>query len=150
MLLLDEATVHADGITETAIHECIRQRAQVGAVITVAHRLSTVVDADHIVVLQDGRIRAQGSHAELVETDELSANWCARCGSRNGPRSAEVGGSALRDDLDCVRAVGIRRPERRVGRVTHAARHPAGRAQRMCFAGLVAVLSRYSRGPRRK
>ncbi|RDI43621.1 ATP-binding cassette subfamily B protein [Nocardia mexicana] len=71
VLLLDEATAHADGITEAAIHECIRQRARVGAVITVAHRLSTVVDADHIVVLQDGRIRAQGSHAELVETDEL-------------------------------------------------------------------------------
>ncbi|GAB0104158.1 ABC transporter ATP-binding protein [Nocardia sp. JMUB6875] len=71
VLLLDEATAHADGLTEAAIHECIRERAQVSTVITVAHRLSTVVDADHIVVLQDGRIRAQGSHAELVDTDEL-------------------------------------------------------------------------------
>lgn len=71
VLLLDEATAHADGLTEAAIHDCIRRRAQLGTVITVAHRLSTVVDADHIVVLQDGRIRAQGPHAELVETDEL-------------------------------------------------------------------------------
>lgn len=71
VLLLDEATAHADGITEAAIHECVRQRSRVGAVVTVAHRLSTVVDADHIVVLQDGGIRAQGSHAELVDTDEL-------------------------------------------------------------------------------
>lgn len=71
VLLLDEATAHADGITEAAIHECIRRRAAVSTVVTVAHRLSTVVDADHIVVLQDGRIRSQGSHARLVETDEL-------------------------------------------------------------------------------
>ncbi|WP_040816328.1 ABC transporter ATP-binding protein [Nocardia concava] len=71
VLLLDEATAHADGLTEAAIHECIRERARVSTVITVAHRLSTVVDADHIVVLQDGRIRAQGSHSELVDTDEL-------------------------------------------------------------------------------
>ncbi|MBF6149574.1 ABC transporter ATP-binding protein [Nocardia nova] len=71
VLLLDEATAHADGLTEAAIHECIRERAAVSTVITVAHRLSTVVDADRIVVLQGGRIRAQGSHAELVDSDEL-------------------------------------------------------------------------------
>ncbi|WP_194819935.1 ABC transporter ATP-binding protein [Nocardia sp. XZ_19_385] len=71
VLLLDEATAHADGITEAAIHDCIRQRAREGAVLTIAHRLSTVVDADRIVVLQEGRIRAQGTHAELVDSDEL-------------------------------------------------------------------------------
>ncbi|QLY28328.1 ABC transporter ATP-binding protein [Nocardia huaxiensis] len=89
VLLLDEATAHADGITEAAIHECIRKRARVSAVITVAHRLSTVVDADHIVVLEDGRIRAQGSHAELVESDELYRELVSalrideRAGARN-------------------------------------------------------------------
>lgn len=71
VLLLDEATAQVDGITEAAIQDCIRRRAQTGAVVTIAHRLSTVVDADLIVVMQDGRIRARGSHDELLRTDDL-------------------------------------------------------------------------------
>ncbi|MGW5617133.1 hypothetical protein [Streptomyces sp. NPDC003877] len=44
------------------VHRCIRDRSREGAVVTVAHRLSTVIDADTIVVREDGRIRAQGTH----------------------------------------------------------------------------------------
>ena len=71
VLLLDEATAQVDGLTEAAIHDCIRERAAEGAVVTVAHRLSTVLDADAIVVLEGGRIRASGTHRELLEADEL-------------------------------------------------------------------------------
>lgn len=71
VLLLDEATAQLDGLTEAAVQDCIRSRAATGAVVTVAHRLSTVIDADLIVVMESGRIRARGTHEELLETDPL-------------------------------------------------------------------------------
>ncbi|HET7475320.1 MAG TPA: ABC transporter ATP-binding protein [Dermatophilaceae bacterium] len=71
VLLLDEATAQVDGITEAAVQACIRECARQGTVVTIAHRLSTVVDADRIVVLESGRIRADGTHGELLERDEL-------------------------------------------------------------------------------
>lgn len=71
LLLLDEATAQVDGLTEAAIHDCIRRRAAKGAVVTVAHRLSTVIDADTILVMEDGRVRASGTHESLLAADTL-------------------------------------------------------------------------------
>lgn len=71
VLLLDEATAQVDGISEAAIHDTIREQARRGAVVTIAHRLSTVVDAETIVVMDEGQIVARGSHQELLASSEL-------------------------------------------------------------------------------
>ncbi|SDH83835.1 ATP-binding cassette, subfamily B [Nonomuraea jiangxiensis] len=71
VLLLDEATAQLDALTEAAVHNCLRDRAAAGAVVTIAHRLSTVIDADDIVVMENGLIRARGDHESLLETDRL-------------------------------------------------------------------------------
>jgi len=71
VLLLDEATAQVDGITEAAVLDAIREQARQGAVVTVAHRLSTVLDADTIIVMDAGRIRARGRHEELLAADDL-------------------------------------------------------------------------------
>ncbi len=71
LLLLDEVTAQLDGLTEAAVAEGIRRQAQRGAVVTIAHRLSTVIDADTIVVMEAGRVRAVGTHEALLHTDGL-------------------------------------------------------------------------------
>ncbi len=71
VLLLDEATAQLDGLTEAAVQQCIQRVAASGAVVTIAHRLSTVLDADQIILMEGGSVRARGTHAELVGTDDL-------------------------------------------------------------------------------
>ncbi len=77
VLLLDEATAQLDGLTEVAIQEVIHRVASQGAVVTIAHRLSTVVDADTIVLMDGGRVRATGTHAELLAADTMYAELVA-------------------------------------------------------------------------
>jgi len=71
LLLLDEATAQLDAANERALRETIARAARHCAVLVIAHRLSTVAAAHQIVVLDRGRVRAIGSHAELIEGDEL-------------------------------------------------------------------------------
>ena len=66
ILLLDEATSSLDTETERAIQASLEELMRGRTCFVIAHRLSTVVNADHIVVLDGGRIVESGSHAELV------------------------------------------------------------------------------------
>lgn len=71
ILLLDEATAQLDAITEAAVQDCIKSAGETGAVVTIAHRLSTVIEAKSIIVMEKGSARAAGTHQELMARDEL-------------------------------------------------------------------------------
>jgi ABC-type multidrug transport system fused ATPase/permease subunit len=71
LLLLDEATSQLDAANETALREVIADVARTTTVMVIAHRLSTVVDADQIAVVEGGRVRAVGRHADLLRCDDL-------------------------------------------------------------------------------
>jgi ABC-type multidrug transport system fused ATPase/permease subunit len=71
ILLLDEPTSHLDARNEATLREVISSAAGGRTLIVVAHRLSTVVDADQIVVLDRGSVAAVGSHRELTERSDL-------------------------------------------------------------------------------
>jgi ATP-binding cassette subfamily B protein len=76
ILLLDEATSALDTQTEQDIQESLRAMGEGRTVITIAHRLSTVVDADRIVVLEEGEIVEQGTHdALLARGGRYAAMW---------------------------------------------------------------------------
>ncbi|CAM3887474.1 ABC transporter ATP-binding protein [Nocardiopsis rhodophaea] len=73
LLLLDEATSQMDGENERLLVETLDKAAQECAVVVIAHRLSTVRNADRIIVMEDGRVRTVGTHDSLVHTDALYA-----------------------------------------------------------------------------
>lgn len=71
VLLLDESTSSLDGRNEQLMREAIDAVAEDRTLLVIAHRLSTVVDSDQIVVLDHGRVIGSGTHSELVETTPL-------------------------------------------------------------------------------
>jgi ATP-binding cassette subfamily B protein len=76
ILILDEATSALDGRTEAAIQATLRRARQGRTTLVVAHRLSTVADADEILVIRGGRIVERGSHADLLDLDgDYASLW---------------------------------------------------------------------------
>jgi ABC-type multidrug transport system fused ATPase/permease subunit len=78
ILILDEPTSSLDAISEAAVFDAFRRLRQGRTTLVIAHRLSTVQDADRILVLHEGRIAAQGTHAELLSSNQLYRRMCAR------------------------------------------------------------------------
>lgn len=76
ILILDEATSALDSRTEAAIQATLRRARAGRTTVTVAHRLSTVADADEILVIKAGRVVERGDHAALLKLDgEYAALW---------------------------------------------------------------------------
>lgn len=71
ILLLDESTSSLDGLNEQRMRDAIDAVAADRTLLVIAHRLSTVVDSDLIVVMQNGEVIGQGTHGELVESTPL-------------------------------------------------------------------------------
>ncbi|MET4726599.1 ABC-type transport system involved in Fe-S cluster assembly fused permease/ATPase subunit [Lysobacter enzymogenes] len=105
ILIFDEATSALDAHTEDQIQRELGQAARGRTALVIAHRLSTVVDADQIVVLEGGRIAERGSHAELLAAGgRYAALWAMqqRRADAAAARNAETPASPVRADADAA------------------------------------------------
>ena len=75
--MLDEATAFADPENEALIQKALAKLTEDRTVIMIAHRLSTVVNADDIIVLNEGKVVEQGTHAQLKDAGGLYARMWA-------------------------------------------------------------------------
>lgn len=95
LLLLDEATSQLDAVNELALRETVARAAESTTVLVVAHRLSTVTLADRIVVMEAGRVRAVGTHAELVSGDPLYGELAATQFLASAPEGGAAGDAGV-------------------------------------------------------
>jgi ATP-binding cassette subfamily B multidrug efflux pump len=90
ILVLDEATSALDSEVEAAIQESLRDLMLGKTVIAIAHRLSTIAAMDRLVIMDQGRIVEQGSHAELLRRGGLYSDlWKRQSGGFLGQEAAE-------------------------------------------------------------
>ena len=78
ILILDEPTSSLDAISEEIVFAALRRLRAGRTTIVIAHRLSTVRDADCILVLDGGKIVAKGRHEALLQSSQLYRRMCAR------------------------------------------------------------------------
>ncbi|WP_300378711.1 ABC transporter ATP-binding protein/permease [Henriciella sp.] len=83
ILVLDEATSALDSATEAAVQEALDEASKGRTTLTVAHRLSTVQNADEIIVLEEGRIVERGAHDTLLHEDGVYSRMWARQAARD-------------------------------------------------------------------
>jgi ATP-binding cassette subfamily B protein len=89
ILLLDEATSHVDNRTELLLQESLAEARAGRTTLAIAHRLSTVRDADRLLAFEDGEIVERGSHRELLDADGLYAElWRLHVGETVAPARA--------------------------------------------------------------
>jgi ATP-binding cassette subfamily B protein len=151
LLIFDEATSHLDTATEQAIQQNLKTALTGKTVVLVAHRLSTIKDADLIYVLHQGRVAEQGTHRELLA---LGGHYAALCRAQTGggespsrPDVPLVGESqdhlildlymAGHDDREIAERMGT--SERKVRRMLERLR---GLVEHQGFAGLFRSLGR--------
>jgi ATP-binding cassette subfamily B (MDR/TAP) protein 6 len=96
ILVLDEATSALDSITERRIQNTLAETRRGRTVVVVAHRLSTIMDADCIVVMERGEVKEMGTHNDLIEREDggYAAMWARQAESHTGGASSRAASSA--------------------------------------------------------
>lgn len=85
IIILDEATAYTDPENEALIQRSVAKLVQGKTLIVIAHRLSTVKNADCIYVIKDGAVTESGTHDELLKNGALySAMWTAHISAKDG------------------------------------------------------------------